>query len=346
MRKWAVLVIVLLLAAAAALQYGQRREELKKAAELPGQPQHLLPKDLLAVPPVSGPPATYGALPTVKDAAYDRGACAGGSVNEMLSSHGKVWGYTASLRAFSPRETEAIYVLLASYFSCKGLAAGAPAYCDYLPAESGDGRGAVPLAKSPNFKCRTDYLDVAFPGFTAGRGAGDADCRMFYETNFGPGRSNLRTADFCRAAAKGIPNICGGLSQFVDAKDQADCRRVFPTRPRDCGDSPGCFYRTGIYEALKRGEAGACPESYRPQCGAYLSKSTDSCAGLLTALGGAYCEFLAKAQEASGGMAGYSEQDVRDALAQKAELERQAIERRLLDEETKRRARKALGKKD
>ncbi len=343
MRKWAVLALVLFLAAAALFQYARRRDALRKAAAPELKRQNLLPAALLAVPPVSGPPATYGALPTVKDIVYDRGSCSGGSVNDILSSHGRIWGYAASTRAFSPQETEAVYRLLTSYFSCVGLAKKTPAYCDYLPAESGDKDFAVPLPKSPNYKCRAAYLDVAFPGFTAGRGAGP-DCLAFYGDNFGGSRSNIRSGDFCRAAAKGLENLCGELSGFISKADTQNCRRVFPARQRDCGDSPGCFYRVGIYEALKSGSAEACPEDYRAGCGAYLASSTETCQGALDALGAAYCGYLAGAQKAYDNMAGYTPEEAQEALAAKAEMERRAVQQKKQDEEINRRVRKMLGK--
>jgi hypothetical protein len=123
-----------------------------------------------------------------------------------------------------------------------------------------------------------------------------------------------------------------------------NCRRVFPAKQRDCGDSPGCFYRVGIYEALKIGSAEACPEDYRANCGAFLSKSTETCSGVLSALQTAYCRYLAEAQKANDGMAGYTDGEVRSALAAKAEKARLAAEIRKLDEEIDRRARKLLGK--
>lgn len=169
MKKWPIFAAALLFALAGGFKFLQHKGPGGNAGSasgprpplnvpLPGgDMQYAIPPEFSAVPRQSGPPSTYGALPTIKKEIYDKGSCKGGSLNEILSSHGRIWGYMAPYGAFRSQETSAVYDLIGRYLSCVGLARGAPSFCDYLPGERPD----VPLRDSPNYKCREYYLEVS-----------------------------------------------------------------------------------------------------------------------------------------------------------------------------------------
>lgn len=171
MKKWPVLAAALLLAAAGALQLLRHKTQATFGPASAPPPQELvtlpgggklyaIPGEFSAVPAGTAAPATYGALPTIKDKIYDQGPCKGGSLNEILTSHGRIWGELARHGAFLNNETEDIYDLSGSYLACVGLARRAPAFCDYLPAGSRGEKGGEKRSNSPNYKCKELYSSV------------------------------------------------------------------------------------------------------------------------------------------------------------------------------------------
>ncbi|MDP2866915.1 MAG: hypothetical protein Q8O90_11795, partial [Elusimicrobiota bacterium] len=172
MKKWPVLVAALLLAIAGGLKLLGHKTSPEGAGSPPGQEpagvsppgagtQYYIPGEFSAVPPRSGAPSTYGALPTIKNKLYDSGPCKGGSLNEIFSAHGRIWGYLAPYGAFLNADNTEMYDLLGRYLACAGLANRNPSFCDYLPGESRGGMAVVSRAGSPNDKCLGYYQSVS-----------------------------------------------------------------------------------------------------------------------------------------------------------------------------------------
>lgn len=360
LKKWQVLAAALLLGAGAAFRVLQQRAAAGKAAlppvhVLPGgqalpedTTQYYIPEEFLAVPPRTGAPGVYGPLPTIKNEIYDRGLCKGGSLNEILSSHGRIWGYGAQYGAFKQDETEEVYALLGNYLACVGLARRSPSYCDYLPGLDNDRALKLDRFGTPNARCRERYMDVSFAGFAAGREKSDDACRiMLGGSSLSEGRQ-VPGEDFCSAAAAGMEGMCAKFAPFSSKQEQALCRRFLPASKDDCGSDGPCLARLAVYGALKAGDAAGCPEDYRGLCGSFLTKSEASCSVLLVKLGASYCEYLGSAQKRARGYAGLSPAELKDALqrdaAAKAEAERQAAEDRKTTEELNKRVRKMLGR--
>lgn len=168
MKKWPILAAALLLAFAGAFKV--LRHNAGSAAPSPaqqdlvslpnGEKLYVIPGEFSAVPARTAPPTTYGALPTIKDKAYDTGPCKGGSLNEIFSAHGRIWGELARHGSFRNTETAEVYDLLGRYLACMGLARGEPAFCDYLPAGSLGEKAEARRSNSPNYKCREFYANA------------------------------------------------------------------------------------------------------------------------------------------------------------------------------------------
>jgi len=184
MKKWPVLIAALLLAVAGGLKLLGHKTSPEDAGSLPGQEpagvslpgantQYYIPEEFSAVPSRSGVPSTYGALPTIKNKLYDSGPCKGGSLNEIFSAHGRIWGYLAPYGSFLNADNAEMYELLGRYLACVGLANRTPSFCDYLPGESRGGMAAVSRAGSPNDKCLAYYLGVSSGSGTAEACPGD-----------------------------------------------------------------------------------------------------------------------------------------------------------------------------
>jgi hypothetical protein len=346
MKKAAVLCGVLLLAAAIAISLLQRRSVPKDISTAPAPQQYTPLNDIAAVPRRSGPPATYGPLPTVGLDACAKGVCNGGSVNDILSGHGRIWGYVGNYRSFEDADTRETYRLLSSYLACVGLSRGDAAFCDYLPSGN-DAKGPVPLAKSPNYLCRRDYAEVSFAGYASGADKNLESCRVFLsggEVSLG---GEVKPLDFCSAASGGLGNVCSGLSRFVPKGREADCLRAFPAKASDCS-SADCAARLQLFQAMKTRSADACPAGERELCSAYLSKSDAACSAILARLGSFYCEALARATKKANGYPGYSPDEVKAAIKEQERLraieDSQHRENERIIEENNRKIKKMIGR--
>jgi hypothetical protein len=324
MKKAVILTGLAVLMAAAVFSALRRRSEPpRELPPAPVQQQYAPLAQMVAVPRRSGPPATYGPLQSIGLEACSTGPCPGGSVNEMLSAHGRIWGYIGNYRSFEDADTVETYRLLSSYLACVGLSRGDPAFCDYLPAAGSDSKGTVPLSKSPNYQCRKEYAEVSLPSYAAGVDKKEESCRTFLALGDVGLGAELTEKEFCSAAAAGLGNVCGGLAKFVPKGKEAACRRVFPASPSDCG-SADCVARLRTYEAMKARSAEACPQGRSELCAAYLAKSDASCSAILAKLGATYCAALAKATKRANGYPGYSPDEVKAAV--KEQENRRALE--------------------
>jgi hypothetical protein len=357
MKKWQVLAAVLLLALAGGLRLLRERpsnepglppvQVLLSGQALPEDTtRYYIPEEFLAVPPRTGRPAGHGPLPVIKNEAYDRGLCKGGSLNEILSSHGRVWGYGARHGSFREKESLEIYGLLAQYLACVGLARRAPEFCDYLPGEN-DAAG-VGFYESPNYDCRDRYMNVSFAGFAAGREKSEEACAILLTSRNLAEGPRVRSAEFCAAAAKGMEAVCPALAASLGAKRAAECRRALPAGDSDCGSDGECRARLAAYRAMKAGDGAACQEKDRELCGAFLSGSEASCSVLLVRLGKAYCDYLASAQKRAKGYAGLTTEEAAEAIraeaAEKVLEEARRVEIKRITDEVNSRARKMMGR--
>ncbi len=357
MKKWQVLAAVLLLALAGGLRL--LRERPTKEPGLPpvqvllnGQAlpedttRYYIPEEFLAVPPRTGRPAGHGPLPVIKNEAYDRGLCKGGSLNEILSSHGRVWGYGARHGSFREKESLEIYNLLAQYLACVGLARRAPEFCDYLPGENT--QSGVGFYESPNYACRDRYMNISFAGFAAGREKSEEACSILLTSRNLAEGPRVRSEDFCAAAAKGMEAVCPALALPLGAKLAAECRRTLPAGDSDCGSDSACRARLAAYRAMKAGDGAACQEKDRELCGAFLSGSEATCSVLLVRLGKSYCDYLASAQKRAKGYAGLTPEEAAEAIraqaAERALEEARQAENRRITEQVNSRVRKMIGR--
>ncbi|MBI4352225.1 MAG: hypothetical protein HY550_12385 [Elusimicrobia bacterium] len=238
MKKWLILSAALLLALAGAVKLS-RHGSYGSSGSTPGQPaapgapapdgdtRYSIPEEFSAVPARSGARSSYGALPTIKNKSYDKGPCKGGSLNEIFSAHGRVWGYLSAYGSFLEEHNAATYDLLARYLSCVGLARGDPAFCDYLPGESRGGRAVITREGSPNYLCGQYYRSVS--SLTAAGGA--------------------------------CPEGLGGLCSAFSAKSEASCSALLSkTGSAYCGYLAKAQKRAGGY-------AGFSPEEVKAAIG-------------------------------------------------------------------------------
>ena len=236
------------------------------------------------VPPASM--AGKGAIATIPaDFAWAPICPAGKSLNDILSSHGKDWGYSAfGPGVLSQKENEALYGLLEKYFSCLAAAYGNVEICNYLPGMQST------LDKyygTPHYRCLDRVTKVLFYAYATGRLASDLPCRKFFEGD------NLTGADvppeFCREAALGFAHVCNHPKA---GNKKAKCNEAFPSSRSYC-KTPLCLESFKLYSALKDGNMNGCPEKHLTECGAFFVRSPSFCSSILQNAGGVYCRGLA-----------------------------------------------------
>jgi hypothetical protein len=322
MKKSGVITIVGLLAAILSLQHIQRKS---------------------AAPPPPSPPANFtppasmggkGSLATIPADFARAPICPGGtSLNDILSSHGKDWGYSAfGPGVLSMPENDALYGLLEKYFSCLSAAYGNVEICNYLPGVQST------LDKyygTPHYRCLNPVTKVLFYAYAAGKFSSDLPCRKFFEGDNVTGAEV--PPEFCREAAKGFAHVCDHPHA---GNKKARCHEAFPSSRSDC-KTPVCLESFNLYSALKDGKVTDCPGKYLTECGAFFAKSPSFCSSILEKAGEVYCQGLAA-----------HEHERRKSLPvetlKKRETERTAAEQKKAEqkriEESNRKIRKVLGR--
>ncbi|MEI7528446.1 MAG: hypothetical protein WCK76_05825 [Elusimicrobiota bacterium] len=316
MKKPVIISVVGLLAVLLFLQYTQRKNAVPSGPDLPmpgqaapAQPGGVpLPADAASYSAMSAQPAASGAepaqfvrplmqggftpppvmagkgpIPAILSNFANAPVCRDGkSLNDILSSHGRLWGYSATgPEAFYKNENDAVYALLAKYFSCQAVAADNPDMCNFLP---GAQSGKENYFHSPNYQCVGPSTRVLFFAYAAGKYKSEQPCRKYLAGDNVSGASV--PPEFCREAAKGFAWVCDKAGS-----SKARCRMAFPSSRDDC-KNPECVENFQLYSALQDGSRAGCPKAYAGECGAFFSKSPAGCAGVLEKLGETYCQSL------------------------------------------------------
>jgi len=354
MKKSAVLVIVGLLAVVLFLQYLQRRNPVQQnPAPMAGRPVDTAPggvplpaeaatayaaqptqetrptapmqapaRSVFAAPAVKAGP---GPLPTIPAEFAKASICPSGkSLNDILSSHGKVWGGNSVFQqnTFTTDENNAIYGLLAQFFSCNAVAYGDLKMCNFLPGEM---YKKQKYFDSPNYQCVAPANRVLFYAYAAGRYSDESVCQKFLA---GDSVSGARVPpEFCREVAKGFSYIC----EVAPAGDRSRCREAFPADKRSCRTQE-CVENNSLYQALKDNNISGCPDKYMTECSVFSTRSSSVCSLILDKVGALYCQTLLT-----------HENSVTPEMAKKRE-EAQKKEQQKIMEEVNKNARKALGK--
>lgn len=356
MKKSAVLVIVGLLGLVLFLQYRQKKAEPPPPPQT-GQPVPAaeqaqagipLPEEAAAAytpPPVqetrptapikSSAKAAFaapaqmagaGALPAINaDFAKSPVGYTGKSLNDVLAAHGKVWGgATFGPDVFTPEENNALYGVLAQFFSCNAVAFGDMKMCNFLP-------GALTKKDkyfwSPHYQCVDPANRVLFYAYAGGRfdPKGEEVCRQYLAGDSVEGAKV--PPEFCREVAKGFSYIC----DMAPARDKSRCREAFPADSASCR-TQSCVENNRLYLSLRDNNIAGCPEKYMTECGVFSTKSNSMCSLLQD-----------KAVELYAQTVLYHEQNASPEKKRRMEEERKKEEQKIIQEINKK-AKQALGK--
>ncbi len=367
MKKWTILVIVALAAVLLAMQYLMERKrgpvpgpagqpapsEQIGVALPPGATAYELPEAADNYVPEAAGGSAYGSpiyLPFIQSA-Y-KGACEGGSLKDMISTHGSYWGFFARGVAFNLDETNKMYGMLSDYVACSAAARLDISLCDSLPGASQGGAVSVSQESSPNYLCREKTSRLLFEAYLSGNMTDASYCRIGLSTWDKADLDRFSVPDFCAALAKGPAAAEPFLMKaFAPTPPDAKARiaAAFPMSEGDCRKDQDCLVTYGLYSAMKSGRAQACPKSYQPQCRALLDRSTVPCDKLLQDMSRFYCGAVERVKKLSGGFIGLTQDqfkaEIEKTKAARAQEESMRKEMKKLDEEVNKRAKEMLKKK-
>ena len=248
-----------------------------------GQPQSQEAAGV-ALPPEAAAP------PEAQESDISAPACSGGSFREILSAHGRTWGFPRpGGSSFSDEQSAALYALLTSYYSCKAAVSGDLGECDFTGGSAG---GSVDRFNTPSFLCRERAAVTRMLGVMAGRDKQVTGCRMFLDSFEGK-KLPFTAATLCNAAAGGLENLCRSLSGGMGKADLASCLKKFPSGMDDCSGDMACLDTLQAYTAIKSWQPGSCPEAYRAQCQAVVSGDPAVCRQVEQQISALYCGFSA-----------------------------------------------------
>lgn len=241
---------------------------------------------------VTGAAAYISPLPSGPQSAY-KGGCNGGSLQDMMASHGTEWGYIvpSASAAFTLGETYAVYDHLSSYFACVAVSSAAPDLCAGLPAAAEGGGLNIARHMSPGGLCAEKVQPVLFNAYMAGLVEDERYCGLIEPVGEISFLADVPSREFCAAAAKGIENVLPVVTAYAPEHEDV-ARKHFPPTLESCDGDPKCVRMFSLYTALKSGTPADCSAEERPYCEAILSRSTEPCEAMLVDMSAAYCSFL------------------------------------------------------
>jgi hypothetical protein len=365
MKKWTILTIAVLAAILLVMQY---IIEKKKVAVIEGgQPAGSAEQLGVALPEsattyigsaadnyvpdyVGGAPYGSIVMPTIQST-Y-KGACEASSLQDMLATHDKYWGFLARDAAFNQGETQKMYDLLADYTACQAAARTDASLCDSLPSDVQQDNAKVDVRITPNYRCRTKTVSLFFEAYRAGNISGDSYCRMGVSTFDKQDLERFSVPEFCSVLPKGQEVIEGFLLKAfaVDTPEaKARVRAAFPVKEGDCAKDRECLSKYELYNAVKKGRPEACPNDYVQQCRALAERSAVPCEKTLQEMSKFYCAAVARVKKVSGGYIGLSKDEAKVELdklkAQRAEADEIKKQQQKVMEEVNKQVRETLKKK-
>lgn len=363
MKKWAILSIVVLAAALLILQYAAEKKKnptQPAGTSVPSaeQPEGVaLPAEAgkqAAVQAVDGfvPQGGGGALslPFVQTSYV--GACQGGSLKEMLETHGRYWGTFAKDTPFNPAETKKMYEYLEDFVTCQAAARTDVSLCDSLPGPDEKDGIKVTLDSSPSFVCRKKIVTLLFEAYQAGNVKGDAYCRLAMSSWDPADLARFSVPDLCEALAKGPENAAPYMEKVYSPIPQNGLDKLameFPVKESDCKRDQDCLTKFRLYSAVKKGRPSDCPSEYRAQCQALTERSAVPCDKTLQDMSKFYCTSVERVKKTTVGYIGMSKEaiaeDIKKAKAAKLEAENMRKEQDRLQGEINKQVKEALKKK-
>ncbi|MCG2726371.1 MAG: hypothetical protein L6420_09015 [Elusimicrobia bacterium] len=375
MNKWLILIIVVILAFLAALQimqrkyYGHEKQTAQKAYVEPAGVS--LPPD--ATDHIEALDAMTRDLTGLEDSdspglKNTKGVCKEGSLRDIMSSYGKIWGDADIGENYFLREDSEMYKLISSYFSCQAASSGDMRLCNsstdpniislprkiLTPEDELDDKD-----RSLRGICRGMSSRVMFAGYMAGKHKDEGTCHAFITAEFMDMEDlSVPISDFCSVASNGMENICSSISKYLPANSL--CLKTFPKNKKDCeGESSKiCMDNLQIYKAIKNSRPKDCPEGYKEICEAFENHNSKSCEPIAKRLSFLYCENLQKykkimAEREKIKQAKEKEKEfekIKQAQEKKRELEtikqKQKQEREKELKEINKRVKKILGRED
>jgi len=356
MKKWGILLLVVLGGLLLGLQYFIRKGEKKIVM----QPMPVSTEQPLGV---ALPPATTG-YNTTPELAYNagagdynnlvlpnvpstyKGACSGGSLTDIVSSHGEVWGYFTpkSFISFEFKENETMYNFIGDYVGCLAAARSDVSLCETLPAE---GVG-IDLNFSPSFYCRSRSGQIMFYAYLLGKNKDYSVCQASLFDVTPDNLAKITVSDYCQAASKGIESVKEYMTKAMPEYAK-EIKRAYPVSNSDCSGDATCFSGFRSYNAIKSGDASICPPSPGgASCAAFITRSAAPCEPIIKDMSKVYCGYVERLKKKTGGYIGMSSEAMQADIAQKKlQKDRESLQKKEAEKgmsEVNKKVKKILGK--
>ena len=344
MKKWVIFSLIVLGCLLLALQYFAGKREKVVVLPLKAAPNE---QTDVPLPPssanyVGGNSNDGGLILPVVQSNY-KGACPGGSLEEMRLTHGRYWGYLTKGVAVNRTETQKMYDLLANYVGCVAVAQDNLDICDTLPGEMSAGVVTVEASISPKYKCRERGTNALFGAYMAGKVKDAASCQGVV-SYWGKNAAGLSVPDFCTAAAGGMERADSFLAEHMPSMAPGQ----FMKASLSCSGS-GCLPSFKMYNAVKKGSSDACPRPSDGYCEALITKTPASCDKIVQEMSEEYCSSVARVNKITGGYIGMTQAEMETDIAQqklkKEEAERQKKENEKIQAAVDKQAKILLNKK-
>ncbi|MFA6433795.1 MAG: hypothetical protein WCW52_03790 [Elusimicrobiales bacterium] len=283
-------------------------------------------------------PETYTELALPKEPAPYKGACRGGSLEEMRASHGKYWGFFTPDAAFNAPETDKMYDFVAGYVGCVALARDDMNLCASLPGETQRNNLKIGFKTAPNSRCRKRASLLLFRSYVAGNAGNREHCSAVLANWRRP--PVFSGSEFCGIAVKGPRAAMEFLSGALPRKKEK-LRKFMPASKAECGGDAGCIDNFQLYAAIRDGKISECPRSAdRSLCEALISGSETPCEAIVRDMSRFYCAAVERVKKTTQGYIGLTLEEIKTAAARKtleqAEQNRQRLEKDRLKKEEER----------
>ena len=359
MKKWVILILVFLGGLLLVLQYfaGKREKSVivpsgsaqtePLGVALPPSSTEYAATDMAPMPEYAGGASDYSRLNLPQVQSNYKGACQGGSLEEMRQTHGRYWGYFAKDTPFNFNETQKMYDLMAGYTGCVAAARQSISLCEALPGELPAGEIKVDISFTPRYKCREQVFNALFGAYMAGKVKDPVFCQGAVSFWKPENAAMISVPDFCKAAADGMDSAYSFLARYMPPSYKSQGKKFMPTSKSSCGGDAACLAIFQTYNAIQNGDAAACPRS-DGYCEAIITRAPASCENIVREMSGNYCSYMTRVKKVAGGYIGMSPEAIKADIAQQALLKKEADQQKKDNEkiqaELNKQVKKMLGK--
>ncbi len=252
----------------------------------------------------------------------DLGKCHGSSVEEIVSSYGRIWGDGVDEKeGIGQGDSRRIENALLDFSVCQALVARSQFPCMRLSNLRRYRKGYKMAGVSLKDTCIQASYRMPLLAYLGGWKKDPNACPAFAAANLpifsreigkklGAPIPTPSAENFCSAISEGYDKICPAIMarQIFPRKVGSGCFSRFPMRLSDChreggnADDPLCALNLSLYRAIYYHHPKLCPSTLEYSCRSFMSPAkAKKCDLAAKRLGDVYCELYDAAAKRNGG---------------------------------------------